>query len=164
VGSIVASALGVDNDAKAIDEALKTDPEALAKVKQAELEHKAELQRLAIKQEENRLEHDTANVAQINQTMRTEYKNDVYWRRAVGWAFAATVILFPVGIFVSLWNEKLTVSELPAVLAAMKEYWYAVIIVLGVAANHAGRRERIQNGEKPEGMLKGAIRAIRGKD
>jgi len=162
-GNLVADALGTDNSAEAIDNALKNDPEALAKLKTAELEHQTELRRLAVKREENRLEHDTANMRQVNETMRAEYKNDVYWRRAVGWAFAITVILFPTGIFISLWQDKLAVSDLSEVMTAMKEYWYAVIIVLGVAANHAGKRERISSGEKSEGALKGAINAIRGK-
>lgn len=162
-GNLVADALGTSNDAESISNALKNDPEALAKIKQAELEHQSELRRIAMKKESNRLEHDTANMRQVNQTMRTEYKNDIYWRRAVGWAFAVTVILFPTGVIISLWQDKLAVSDLPAVMGAMKEFWYAVIVVLGIAANHAGKRERTESGDHSEGALKGAINAIRGR-
>ena len=59
-GKIASSALGVPNTPEAVDAALKADPEALAKVRQAELEHETHLQELAVQSTANQLAADTA--------------------------------------------------------------------------------------------------------
>ena len=160
---LLTSFFGGDDDPEKILQNMQADPEMTVKLKQIENEHAQELRRLAMKGEENRLEHDTQQTREINETMRAEYKQDVYWRRAVGWAFAITVVGFPACIFVSLWTEKLDLSDLPTLMGVMKEYWYAIGIVLGVGAHHAGKRERVQSGEKPAGGLTGLVRAIKEK-
>lgn len=47
VGAIVASALGVDNDPSSVSAALG-DPESMVKLKQIELDHRAELEQMAV--------------------------------------------------------------------------------------------------------------------
>ena len=48
VGSLIASAFGVENKPDAIAEAIKADPQAAVKLRQIELENKTELERLAL--------------------------------------------------------------------------------------------------------------------
>lgn len=63
VGSLVASALGTASDPAAVETALLASPEALAKVREMEIAHQTELQRLAVKAEENRLQAEAAQYA-----------------------------------------------------------------------------------------------------
>lgn len=58
--SIVASALGASADPDSVMAALKNDPEALAKVRQAELDNQTQLAQIAMQREQNQLAADTA--------------------------------------------------------------------------------------------------------
>lgn len=48
IGSVVASVFGVDNEPDKIAAAIKADPEAAIKLRQIELDHKADLERLTL--------------------------------------------------------------------------------------------------------------------
>lgn len=61
-GAIVAAALGTDNDPEKVMEALQKDPEALVKLKTAEMENKVQLASLALEQEKNQLAARTAEL------------------------------------------------------------------------------------------------------
>lgn len=58
--SIVASALGVSADPDSVMAALKSDPEALAKVRTAELDNQTQLAQIAMQREQNQLAAQTA--------------------------------------------------------------------------------------------------------
>lgn len=58
--SIVASALGTSADPDSVMAALANDPDALAKVRQAELENQTQLAQFAMQREQNRLAAETA--------------------------------------------------------------------------------------------------------
>ena len=60
VASIVASALGVSPDPDSIMSALKNDPDALAKVRTAELDNQTQLAQIAMQREQNTLAAQTA--------------------------------------------------------------------------------------------------------
>jgi hypothetical protein len=141
---------------------LQQDPEARVKLEKIEKEHEQEMQRLILEGERSRMEHEIASTKITNQTMREEYKADIYWRRAVGWAFALTVVTYPVGMFYAVYAD-VDISSLAKLLGAMGPYWYTLLAVLGISAHHNGKRERAQEGEKAGGMFAGAINAIKGK-
>lgn len=61
-GRVAASALGVDANPAAVDAALSADPQALAKVRQAELDNAVQLQQLAVTAAANQLAADTARL------------------------------------------------------------------------------------------------------
>lgn len=63
VGSLVASALGVDPTPESVDAALGRDPEAFAKLAELQLNAKVQLQQLAVTAESNRLQADAAQYA-----------------------------------------------------------------------------------------------------
>lgn len=48
IGGIIASALGVENDPLSISEAIKADPNIAVKLREIELNHKADLERIAL--------------------------------------------------------------------------------------------------------------------
>lgn len=54
-GALVASALGTSNDPDSVSAALSADPDALEKLKEAEMANKVQMQQLVIAAEQNRL-------------------------------------------------------------------------------------------------------------
>lgn len=63
VGSLVASTLGVDPTPESVEAALGGSPEALAKVRELEINAKVQLQQLAVSAEQNRLSAEAAQYA-----------------------------------------------------------------------------------------------------
>lgn len=63
VGALVASALNVPNDPNAVNAALSTNPDALVKVQELQLNAKVQLQQLAVTAEQNRLQAEGAQYA-----------------------------------------------------------------------------------------------------
>ena len=72
VGALVSSALGTDNTPDAVYAKLQADPSALAAVRELEITHAADLQRLQVQAESNRLAADTARIQTVNATMQAE--------------------------------------------------------------------------------------------
>ncbi|MFJ3486564.1 hypothetical protein ACIPL1_24645 [Pseudomonas sp. NPDC090202] len=60
VGALVSSALGVPNDPESVNAVLATNPDALAKVQELQLNAKVQLQQLAVTAENNRLQAEAA--------------------------------------------------------------------------------------------------------
>jgi hypothetical protein len=63
VASVVASALGVPADPDSIQSALQSDPAALAKVRQAELDNQSRLSEIAMQRDQNVLAAESAQYA-----------------------------------------------------------------------------------------------------
>ena len=59
-GGIIAAALGSDNDPEKVLEAIKNDPEAIVKIKTAEMEHQVQLVEIAAAREKDALASSTA--------------------------------------------------------------------------------------------------------
>ncbi len=62
-GGIISAALGTDNEPEKILDAIKPDPEAIVKIKTAELEHQTKLVEIAAEREKNALASSTAAFA-----------------------------------------------------------------------------------------------------
>mgnify|MGYP004707857715 CR=1 FL=1 len=89
VGTLVSSALGVDNNPDAVYAKLQADPAALARVRELEIAHAADLQRLQVQAEANRLAADTARIQAVNTTMQSEVKaGQGGWRQWWGYISA----------------------------------------------------------------------------
>lgn len=63
VGALVASALGTSNDPDAVSAALASDPGALARVQELQINAKVQLQQLAVTAENNRLQAEAIQYA-----------------------------------------------------------------------------------------------------
>lgn len=96
VGGLVASALGVENTPSAIEAELRTNPDALLKLKQLELDHVVELRRLS-------LDEAGLNVkqyqAEMLDTQNARDKHQDHWMPS---ALAGTLCAMVVGMFACL--------------------------------------------------------------
>lgn len=134
VASIVASALGTTPDPDAVKTALANDPEAYAKLKQAELDNKATLATLALQREQAQLAADTAQLATVNQTMQSETNSpDAYVRRwRATWGYISAVSFAVVSVFV-LYLMVMGIHEHDAAaIAAVPGVITAFVMLFGV--------------------------------
>ena len=69
---LIASALGVGPEPDEVMEAIKTDPDALVKVKELELKHQEELAKLALEQAKLELKAELARLADVDSARRRE--------------------------------------------------------------------------------------------
>lgn len=67
IGGVISAALGTDNNPEAIAKAIESDPEAYAKLKQIEMDHKAELEKAAINAGVEHRRIDTADIQSARQ-------------------------------------------------------------------------------------------------
>jgi len=115
VASIVASALGVSPDPDSIMSALKNDPEALAKVRTAELDNQGLLAQTAMQREANVLAAQTAQYqadAADRQSARG-YAQATGDHTARNLAYMYTIALFlTIGAHLTIWVMKVPVDPL----------------------------------------------------
>jgi hypothetical protein len=143
VGSIVASVLGVDNTPAAVAQELKKNPDALAKVRKAELAHQDKLAELQVTAAQNRLAADTQRIQSVNKTMQAETKAEHWaqwlWRPLNGLLFAPTIL----ALYVILPAIQIHVPNVPVTV------WEAWGALLGITAWHRGVKQRLQAGDGP---------------
>ena len=88
VGSMIAGALGVEDTPDAIQQALKSDPEAAVKLQKLQNEHERELRSMD-------LEARSKEYAQQHKTIRQELQSDNWyksaWRPTIGWVLALSL-------------------------------------------------------------------------
>ena len=161
IGAIISHALGTDNTPDAVHEALKSDPEALAKVKQAELEHATEIKRII-------LENETKQLQEINATYRTELaSSDPYVRRmrpTFGYVVAATLMIQTLALIAGVAAAFSYGIDLTLVLNAVKDIIGEVAMIdapaMGVLGIYVKKRSDdkavAKTGENPLGIV-GAI-------
>jgi hypothetical protein len=139
--SIVSSALGVEAKPDAFDAALKSDPDALAKVRQAELAQQTKLAELQVEAAKNQLAADTQRIQAVNATMQAEAKSEHwavwFWRPFNGLLFAPAIV----AVYFVLPIVGVAVPHVPEVAWGM---WGGL---LGVTAWHSGVQQRVEAGE-----------------
>jgi hypothetical protein len=139
VASIVASALGVSPDPDSIMSALKNDPDALAKVRTAELDNQTQLANIAMQREQNALAAQTAQYqadAVDRQSARTLAESDkdhtarnlaYLYTMALFGVIAAHLVIIVRGVSVDAIAMSL-ISTLEGVLISMvlgsKEFYF----------------------------------------
>lgn len=144
VGGIVSAALGVDNTPYAVQEALKTNPDAAVKLAQIESEQAVQLRSLAVSAEQNRLQAETAQLGAVNTTMQAEAVAEHWptysWRPFVGFVFGT--MLFGVYFVLPIlhgYNQSIMVPAIP------ETAWVAMGAVLGVASWYRGKMQADPN-------------------
>ena len=145
VGTLIAHALGVPDSPDAVDAALKADPQALAKIRELEIQQSVQLQQLAVTAEQNRMASDTQRILAVNATMQAESKAEHVmqwaWRPFNGFAFGVTLFLnYALPALVnSLVIPFLSRPPAPIVPGEIPEFVFmAWGAVLGVTAWHRG--------------------------
>lgn len=171
-GGLLASALGenVDvNDPMAVENALRADPAALARLKLLEEKNRGDLQLQAI-------QADTLKFQEIQKTYRLELQSKDrfvrWWRPFYGWAcgvgifllfFAVTFCL----IYAVIWAPA---DKTPVIMAAVGQAISATTALAGVALTVLGinitkrsQDKAVKAGESPGGILQGVAALMRGK-
>ena len=99
-GALVANALGVENTPNAISHALNSDPDALIKIKQMELDHEVELKQLQIDEMSLQISYQKAQLADT-QDARKQHKE--HW---MPWTLTLILALMVSGMFAALFLGK----------------------------------------------------------
>ncbi|WP_275098066.1 3TM-type holin [Sedimenticola hydrogenitrophicus] len=161
VGALVASALGTEANPAAVATALQ-DPASLERIRQMELDNKADLTRM-------HLEAETARLAEVNQTMRAEAASiDPYVRRwrptygyltALAWFVQMTGFTFILGLVAYQHPADLAavVGALGSVLAALLGLWGIALAVLGVNVTSRSKDKQVHAGQEPAPGLMAAL-------
>jgi len=151
---LVAGAFGGDSDKpEDLLERVQQDPEAAAKLKRIETQHKERLEELALEGEKARLQAGTQEQAAVNETIREGYRQGVLWRRALGWSFAlAAPATLGVALYVILEavnrGDAQLIEMLGPAIGALSPIFYVYLLTLGVIGNHEGKMGRLMAGEK----------------
>lgn len=116
VGALVANALGVENEPKAIEQALKKDPEAFTKLQALEFEHKRELSKMMLSAE-------TTRIADVNNTMRAEVSADKWWSSAWRpfWGFISAIAFLFVIIQIGFLSYQALIAGRPEAMAMIPQ-------------------------------------------
>jgi hypothetical protein len=165
---LVADALGTSKDPDEISKAIEQDPEAALKLRKAELNNETELRRIKAQRQSDREQTLTERMSEVNETVRTGYREGVYWRRAVGWTFIACslmvvirVVIMP-PVFVAF-DKADALNQAPVHVNLLKWVFSCFLAILGVSSWHEGLLGRTMGGEQG-GKVTKAIKALRGKD
>jgi len=121
VGSLVASALGVEYTPQAIEQELKNNPEALVKLKQLEFENQVELKKIAFQHASLESEERKAELADI-QNARVNHKD--HWMPSL---LTICLSLMVAGMFAALF-----------ILETPKQFDQVVIMITGAVLGAFG--------------------------
>lgn len=157
VAGMVASALGCEPTPAAIS-AAAADPKSAIKLRELELAHAQELQRMS-------LDAASTDLAQVNETMRAETKSDDGFTRRWRpfWGYMSAIGFFlQVGavswVMVSGGDPALINS-----LGQLSVFWTVPLAVVGVTA-YGRSREKVARITGERGGIGGLINAARGAD
>lgn len=157
-GTVLASVFGTEDSPDAVSKAIQQDPEAAAKLKQAELDHAAEMRRMVIEAETNRL-------TQVNRTIRSEAAaDDAYvrrWRPTFGYLAAVTWALQSGGLVYAIIAEPSAAPKIIEAVGSLSMMWSVALGVLGVSVHQRSKDKQVKAGQQPKGMIQGAIEALR---
>ena len=156
IGAIVSSALGVGNSSSDIYKELTSNPDALIKIKELELNHKVKLESLYI-------DADTQRLTQVNETYRAEIKQEdkfvKYWRPLFGYALIVTWVMTWYAIVDTILTN---VEQAPLIINALvgtTTLWGVALAVLGVAVHNRSKDKHLMAGFQPKTI----IEQLRGK-
>jgi len=160
VGGLISSALGVENKPDAVASAIKADPQALVKIKQIELDHKADLERM-------HLQAETTRLSEINKTMRTEAaSNDGYvrrWRPTFGYLTAVSWAVQSGAIAWSIIADPGKAGDVAQMVTALTPMWGIALTVLGVSVHKRSQDKQTAAGvTSGGGALSSIVKAIKG--
>ena len=151
IGSLVASALGVQNNASDVSQALVTDPDAAVKLKQIESDNSVKLHELVLEQYKATLQAQTQAGSDINATMQAESKSEHWlqfsWRPIIGLAVAADLVVSVVTVGIAyvgvmFCGQKADALQyLPSMLGAMAALIGVASPILGIASYFRGKTQ-----------------------
>lgn len=152
IGSLVASALGVENTPEAVAKELAVNPEAVIKLREIESNERVKLQELVTQHAANEMNAAAQAAKSVNETMQSESASEHWptygWRPAIGFAVAFNVVASSVlvlAVFVPVMfgvSAALgAVAQLPMVLGALAGINGTVLPILGIASWFRGKAQ-----------------------
>ena len=151
VGQLVSSALSVDPDPDKVLEVLKSNPDAIVKVREIEANRQIELAKIGAAS----IQEDTKQLQAINETMRAEAASEHWWASAWRpfWGFISAVAFLVAVVFVCVLayraivnRDKDAMAMIPTFIFNMAALFAIPGGILGVAAWHRGMMQREQAG------------------
>lgn len=156
VGGLISHALGVDADPNKILERLQTDPDAMAKLRDLEYQHRERLQAMVI-------ESETKQVTEINKTMRAELLADGWfksgWRPLLGYIVGINIGLLLFSLAYSIFTEPKSAAD---VVASATVILTMALGVLGYNVKQRTNDKQALLGQKTPGILESVADRIRG--
>lgn len=162
VGGLVAKALGTAADPASVAQVLQNDPGAFERVRKFEIENETALTRM-------HLEAETAQLAEVNKTMREESASlDPYvrrWRPTFGYSVALSWTLQMLGLTIIMgWavigqptEAAIIIDSLAKVISALMVLWGIALSVLGVNAKKRSDDKQVAAGQTPVPGVLGAL-------
>jgi len=160
VGSLVASALGVEDKPDAVHRALEADPNLLLKLRETEMQQQTELQRMMV-------ESETTRLTQVNETMRAELasgdKFKSYWRPLFGYVMAVTWgAIMLAATYQILFAPDKAANTLNA-LGQLSGLWSVGLAVLGINVWKRSDDKALAFGQQKEGLISALATRIKGE-
>jgi Holin of 3TMs, for gene-transfer release len=154
VGGLVSAALGCANEPSAVNEALKTNPEAAVKLAQIESDERVKLQGLLVDQAKMEMDSAARAAGDVNKSIQTEAASEHWptysWRPAIGFAVALAVLMSVITVFAAYGaliftgNDK-GLANLPGILASVAGIIGVVSPILGIASWFRGKMQADPN-------------------
>lgn len=152
LGSVIASALGVENNPDAVSKAIATDPAAALKLKELESAERIKLQELAVQSAKNELEASVQSASDVNKTMQSESAAEHWptygWRPFIGFTFGANLLIAGLttsAVYIAAMFGSTTASaaltSLPSMIGALGAINAAALPILGVASWFRGKMQ-----------------------
>jgi len=155
-GKIIASALGTSEDPDEISKALQNDPDALVKIKQAEMEHQRELRQMT-------LQAETERFSQQHQTIRAELDSDNFyksgWRPTIGWVLALSLAAIMASLATAIFRNPASAAD---VMTAASGVLMFMAGLLGYNAKKRSDDKMVKAGLQPKGIGE-ALQGLFGK-
>jgi hypothetical protein len=168
--SILASALGVEEDPDQVMQVIEQDPEALARVREAEIRHQTRLRELRVEQAISQQAEETKRIQVVNATMQAEARSEHwaqwFWRPFCGFCAGGSLTLLVVFCAILAWRAISAGNEgamrmIPDLIGAFLPIFGVFGAILGVASWHRGKKQRIEAGDSGGGGLAHVIEAIK---
>ncbi len=137
IGSVVSSLLGTKNSPDEIINALKTNPEALVKLKQYEMQHKEKLKELQLQAVKMQMDKDSADLSTVNATIRAEMaQQDNYtkrWRPTLGYAVTFSWVTTWLAIVYTIIFNTAYAQKVILAITQTTTLWSVALAILGVS-------------------------------
>jgi hypothetical protein len=168
--SVLCSALGVEEDPDEVMQAIEQNPEALARIREAEIQHQTGLRELQIEQAISQQAEETKRIQVVNATMQAEGKSEHwaqwFWRPFCGFCAGGSLTLLVVFCAILAWRAISAGNEgamrmIPDLIGAFLPIFGVFGAILGVASWHRGKKQRVEAGDQAKGGLVGVIEAIK---
>lgn len=157
IGTLISTALGVEDSPEAIYQELMTNPEALLKVIELQATHSVKLQELALKQAEVEAAERITAMQEQGKTTRTEIKSDDRyvrrWRPTFGYAVCISWVTSFAAIAYGIVNTPQHAVEIVNAFVALTPLFTVALSILGVNIYQRSQDKKTHAGIIPNPLL-----------